>query len=55
MTPADVLMAFALLGGMVGGYASVRADLARTRAIAEGAAKAADQAHERIDRMMRGG
>lgn len=54
MTPADVMMALALVGGMIGGYASVRADLARTRAIAEGAQRSADQAHERIDRMMQG-
>jgi hypothetical protein len=55
MTTADILMALALAGGMVGGYVSVRVDLARTRTIAEGAAKAADQAHDRIDRMMAGG
>lgn len=54
MSPGDILTALALVGGMIGGYVSVRVDLARTRAVAEGAAKSADQAHDRIDRMMRG-
>lgn len=54
MTQEIVLQALAALGGGIGVYAAIRADLARIGLLAQHAHESAGEAHRRIDQL-RGG
>lgn len=51
MTQELLLQALAALGGGVGVYAAIRADLARLGLLAQHAHESAAEAHKRIDRI----
>lgn len=50
--PEWVAQLLGVLGGAVGAYAAIRADLARLGAEVKNAAAAADKAHNRIDQLI---
>jgi hypothetical protein len=52
MTPELLLQLVAVAGAGVGVYAAIRSDLVRALVVAEQAAKSADEAHGRIDRIL---
>lgn len=53
MTSEILLQALAALGGGVGVYAAIRADLARINLLAQHAHDSAGEAHRRIDHLTR--
>lgn len=53
MDPQFILQVLVALGSGAGVYAAIRADLARLHERVDTARESADQAHKRIDNMMR--